>query len=62
MAVAPDGTVIPCQSWLRENSGLGNLLTDNWKTIWNRPLCKKLRSMTEKEAEACPFRKEARHG
>lgn len=62
MAVAPDGTVIPCQSWLKADSGLGNLLTDDWKTIWNRPVCKKLRSMTEQEAEACPFRKEARHG
>ena len=62
MAVAPDGTVIPCQSWLKADSGLGNLLTEDWKAIWNRPVCKKLRGMTEKEAEACPFRKEARHG
>lgn len=62
MAVAPDGTVIPCQSWLKADSGLGNLLTDNWKTIWKHPRCQKLRSMTEREAEACPFRKEARHG
>lgn len=62
MAIAPDGTVIPCQSWLKADSGLGNLLTEDWKTVWNRPVCKKLRGMTEKEAEVCPFRKEARHG
>ena len=47
---------------LKADSGLGNLLTDNWKTIWKHPRCQKLRSMTEREAEACPFRKEARHG
>ena len=62
MAIAPDGTVIPCQSWLKADSDLGNLLTEDWKTVWNRPVCKKLRGMTEKEAEVCPFRKEARHG
>ena len=62
MAVAPDGTVIPCQSWLKGDAGLGNLLKDDWKSIWKHPRCQKLRSMTEAEAEACPFRKEARHG
>ena len=62
MAVAPDGTVIPCQSWLKADAGLGNLLKDDWKSIWKHPRCQKLRSMTEAEAEACPFRKEARHG
>ncbi len=62
MAIAPDGTVIPCQSWLKADSGLGNLLTEDWKTVWNRPVCEKLRGMTEKEAEVCPFRKEALHG
>ena len=62
MAIAPDGTVIPCQSWLKADAGLGNLLKDDWKAIWKHPRCQKLRSMTEAEAEACPFRKEARHG
>ena len=62
MAIAPDGTVIPCQSWLKADAGLGNLLKDDWKAIWKHSRCQKLRSMTEVEAEACPFRKEARHG
>ena len=26
MAVAPDGNVMPCQSWLGQNASLGNIL------------------------------------
>lgn len=62
MAVSPDGTVIPCQSWLSAGAGLGNLLRDGWETIWEHPQCKKLRSMSEATAEHCPFRSEVRHG
>ena len=62
MAVAPDGTVLPCQSWLSEDAGLGNILRDGWKTIWTHGTCKRLRSMTEKQAEACPFRTGVHHG
>jgi radical SAM protein with 4Fe4S-binding SPASM domain len=40
MTVQPDGTVIPCQSWPET---VGNILTDDWKNIWNHPICKKLR-------------------
>ena len=60
MAISPDGTVIPCQSWLSEGSGLGNILEDDWKTIWNHPRCMGLRSMTDEEAMNCPFRQEGR--
>lgn len=56
MAIAPDGTVVPCQSWLGEDSSLGNILTDNFKNIWNHKLCLKLRKMTDEEAAVCPFR------
>ena len=56
MAIAPDGTVIPCQSWLKKNSGLGNILTDNFKQIWKNPKCQELRKMNDKEALSCPFR------
>ena len=28
MAIAPDGTVVPCQSWLGADASLGNILTD----------------------------------
>lgn len=56
MAVAPDGTVVPCQSWLGAGADLGNLLTDRFKDIWNHPKCRGLRAMTEEQAMACPFR------
>jgi MoaA/NifB/PqqE/SkfB family radical SAM enzyme len=58
MAIAPDGTVVPCQSWLTEGAGLGNILKDPFKKIWAHPIAKKLRRMTDKEALACPFRAE----
>ena len=56
MAVAPDGTVVPCQSWLGGNASLGNILTDPFKRIWKAPLCRQLRAMTEEQALNCPFR------
>ena len=61
MAVAPDGEVIPCQSWLGGGSGLGHILREDWSRIWGAPACVKLRSMTDEEALACPFRKEKEH-
>lgn len=56
MAIAPDGTVVPCQSWLGENASLGNILTDAFKKIWKHPRASKLRRMTEAQALSCPFR------
>jgi radical SAM protein with 4Fe4S-binding SPASM domain len=56
MAIAPDGTVVPCQSWLGADASLGNILTDPFKRIWNHPLCKQLRNMSEGQALNCPFR------
>lgn len=56
MAIAPDGTVVPCQSWLGADAALGNILTDPFKRIWNHSLCKSLRNMSEEQALACPFR------
>ena len=56
MAIAPDGTVVPCQSWLGANASLGNILTDPFKKIWNHPKCKALRDMSEAQALHCPFR------
>lgn len=40
MAIEPDGTVIPCQSYYEP---LGNILTDPWESIWNDRLCKQIR-------------------
>lgn len=56
MAIAPDGTVVPCQSWLGADADLGNILTDSFKKIWKHKKCRFLRRMTEKEALSCPFR------
>ena len=56
MAIAPDGTVVPCQSWLGADASLGNILTDPFKRIWNHPMCKQLRNMSEEQALSCPFR------
>ena len=65
MAVTPDGTVVPCQSWLSPDAGLGNLLSDRFDRIWRHPNAVALRRMSEREALACPFRtrgKEANNG
>ena len=64
MAIAPDGIVVPCQSWLGSDATLGNILEDDFSSIWEHEKCRTLRGMTEDEALACPFRqrKEARNG
>jgi len=41
MAIEPDGTVIPCQSY--SIAPLGNILKDKWRRIWQNPICVKLR-------------------
>lgn len=56
MAIAPDGTVVPCQSWLGSDAALGNILEDPFKKIWKHPMAVKLRRMTEEQALSCPFR------
>ena len=58
MAIAPDGTVVPCQSWLGADAALGSMLTDPFKKIWKHPKCEKLRNMSEEQALQCPFRTE----
>jgi radical SAM protein with 4Fe4S-binding SPASM domain len=40
MCVEPDGNVLPCQSYYQP---LGNLLTDEWDSIWNHDLAVRLR-------------------
>jgi len=57
MAIAPDGTVLPCQSWLFED-GLGNLLTDDFKKIWESKKCKKRRKISSKSERKCPLKEE----
>ena len=55
MAVAPDGGVVPCQSWL-SGPALGSLLTGDWKTIWNSPACSKIRAESAKLEHICQLR------
>lgn len=43
LCVEPDGEVLPCQSWYES---AGNILKDDWDSIWNGPL---LRSARERE-------------
>lgn len=56
MAIAPDGEVVPCQSWLGKEAGLGNILTSRWKKIWNQPQCKKIRKYSAKSLGKCPLK------
>lgn len=62
MAIAPDGTVVPCQSWLGSDADLGNILTDRFSHIWENQKCLELRNMTDEEALNCPFRKRKVNG
>jgi radical SAM protein with 4Fe4S-binding SPASM domain len=49
MAIEPDGSVLPCQSYY---DPLGNVLTDEWSTIWDHDLCQRIRDR-EYLPEAC---------
>lgn len=55
MAVAPDGTVIPCQSWLG-GTALGNILTDDWDKIWQSQRCAAIRAKSAKMEQLCQLR------
>lgn len=56
MAIAPDGQVVPCQSWLEKEAGLGNMLTTDWNKIWNNPKCKQKRNYSAKTTYKCPLK------
>jgi len=43
MCIEPDGNVLPCQSYYKT---LGNLLFDEWDSIWNHELAVTLRERT----------------
>jgi len=55
MAITPSGNVVPCQSWLSDNS-LGNILTDSWEKIWNSEECKLHRDYSALTTGLCPLR------
>lgn len=52
MAVAPDGTVLPCQSWLT-GKGLGNMLRTPWPRIWHSGACRAIRGESAKMERRC---------
>ena len=56
MAVAPDGAVVPCQSWLGGVT-LGNVLTDDWDAIWNSDQCRRIRAESAKMEHICQLRR-----
>ena len=60
MAVTPGGNVVPCQSWLSDEP-LGNMLTDEWKTIWNSERCRQRREISSQMRCECPLRIPVRH-
>ncbi len=55
MAIAPDGSVLPCQSWLAGDE-LGNMLTDRWDKIFNGKICKKIRKKAVRKEKTCLLR------
>ena len=55
MAVTPGGSVVPCQSWLSDEP-LGNLLRDDWETIWNSARCRERRDFSALMRCECPLR------
>ena len=59
MAVAPNGDVIPCQSWL-EGTVLGNLLTDKWPKIWSSQPCRRIRKKAMETTQVCLLKGEQR--
>ena len=56
MAVAPNGNVVPCQSWLNKESSLGNMLEDSWDSIWYSEECKKIRKNSTELNNKCPLK------
>ena len=55
MAITPGGDVVPCQSWLSDKP-LGNILKDEWKSIWDSEVCKERRKFSSLMRCECPLR------
>jgi len=56
MAVAPNGEVVPCQSWLGGES-LGNILKTPWNRIWKSKRCQEIRTRFANKG-TCALKKE----
>ena len=55
MAVTPGGHVVPCQSWL-DDEPLGDMLADDWRSIWEGARCKEIRDNSAMMDGNCPLR------
>lgn len=53
MAIAPNGNVVPCQSWLEDNASLGNILGPKWDEIWNSEKAQKIKKMVTRNVSIC---------
>ena len=56
MAIAPDGAVVPCQSWLGGVT-LGHILRDDWSAIWDGEACRAIRAESAKTERICQLRR-----
>ena len=56
MAITPGGNVVPCQSWLSEEP-LGNMLRDDWDSIWTSERCTGCRNFSAGMSGICPLRR-----
>ena len=56
MAVTPGGNVVPCQSWLSDEP-LGNILKNDWETIWESAACAARRDYSAGMTGECPLRR-----
>lgn len=55
MALAPDGSVVPCQSWLGGVT-LGHILHDDWLSVWDSEKCRAIRAESAKTEHICQLR------
>ena len=53
MAIAPNGNVVPCQSWLEDNASLGNILGPKWDEIWNSEKAQKIKKLVTRNVSIC---------
>ena len=56
MAVTPSGNIVPCQSWLSDQP-LGNMLLDDWDSVWNKEACVAQRNYSSEMTGLCPLRR-----
>lgn len=56
MAVTPGGHVVPCQSWLSAPP-LGDMLQDDWHSIWESEACVSQRAYASQMTGKCPLRR-----